>query len=589
MKRNILIALSAFFAVCGCSFLEPFPDGSYNEDNYSEYPTIIRGFIDKAYNLRPSSYYTTEFIGLDSCTDDMLYRDKAAGNRQFAIGNAQMTSNPLSGVWTRDYEAIYYVNLFLKDDIGRKTRYLVDPGSNEVLQKCLQGDAFGLRAWYGFNLLEFWGGVGTDGSLLGVYIPTEPVAAENFDNKALVRPSYDESVKQILADCDSALKYLPPANRDQYLQGEAFHVTGAIRYRALDAVSIKALKARVLLTWASPAFNPAGDKTRWEKAARAAKDVIDFKLRSEAGGLDPRGSFMWTNPNAAEIIFLGNIVQNATYETNFYPLGFGGSANIVPSQELVDAFPMANGYPITDPASGYNKSRPYEGRDPRFYASIFYDGCTVIRNQSPYTLMYTFEIADGGKDAPGGLRTSPSGYYVKKYVSLGWNPNDVSVQTAQHSIFFLRWTHMCLAFAEAANQAAGPNTPIDGLTAKEALAYIRSRKVNTGTQDENGVGAAGDPYLEACAASRSAFDKLVKNEWRIETCFEGVRFKNVRRWATDVSEINVPVSGVSIEGGQYTYNEIERRSFPSLWMPIPYREMRLAPGLVQNKGWEDWK
>ena len=571
MKRNILIALSAFFAVCGCSFLEPFPDGSYNEDNYSEYPTIIRGFIDKAYNLRPSSYYTTEFIGLDSCTDDMLYRDKAAGNRQFAIGNAQMTSNPLSGVWTRDYEAIYYVNLFLKDDIGRKTRYLVDPGSNEVLQKCLQGDAFGLRAWY------------------GVYIPTEPVAAENFDNKTLVRPSYAESVKQILADCDSALKYLPPANRDQYLQGEAFHVTGAIRYRALDAVSIKALKARVLLTWASPAFNPAGDKTRWEKAARAAKEVIDFKLRSEAGGLDPRGSFMWTNPNAAEIIFLGNIVQNATYETNFYPLGFGGSANIVPSQELVDAFPMANGYPITDPASGYNKSRPYEGRDPRFYASIFYDGCTVIRNQSPYTLMYTFEIADGGKDAPGGLRTSPSGYYVKKYVSLGWNPNDVSVQTAQHSIFFLRWTHMCLAFAEAANQAAGPNTPIDGLTAKEALAYIRSRKVNTGTQDENGVGADGDPYLEACAASRSAFDKLVKNEWRIETCFEGVRFKNVRRWATDVSEINVPVSGVSIEGGQYTYNEIERRSFPSLWMPIPYREMRLAPGLVQNKGWEDWK
>ena len=589
MKRNILIALSAFFAVCGCSFLEPFPDGSYNEDNYSEYPTIIRGFIDKAYNLRPSSYYTTEFIGLDSCTDDMLYRDKAAGNRQFAIGNAQMTSNPLSGVWTRDYEAIYYVNLFLKDDIGRKTRYLVDPGSNEVLQKCLQGDAFGLRAWYGFNLLEFWGGVGADGSLLGVYIPTEPVAAENFDNKALVRPSYDESVKQILADCDSALKYLPPANRDQYLQGEAFHVTGAIRYRALDAVSIKALKARVLLTWASPAFNPAGDKTRWEKAARAAKEVIDFKLRSEAGGLDPRGSFMWTNPNAAEIIFLGNIVQNATYETNFYPLGFGGSANIVPSQELVDAFPMANGYPITDPASGYNKSRPYEGRDPRFYASIFYDGCTVIRNQSPYTLMYTFEIADGGKDAPGGLRTSPSGYYVKKYVSLGWNPNDVSVQTAQHSIFFLRWTHMCLAFAEAANQAVGPNTPIDGLTAKEALAYIRSRKVNTGTQDENGVGADGDPYLEACAASRSAFDKLVKNEWRIETCFEGVRFKNVRRWATDVSEINVPVSGVSIEGGQYTYNEIERRNFPSLWMPIPYREMRLAPGLVQNKGWEDWK
>ena len=317
--------------------------------------------------------------------------------------------------------------------------------------------------------------------------------------------------------------------------------------------------------------------------------MIDFKLNGESGGLDPKASFMWTNPNTAEVIYLGNITQNSTFETNFYPLGFGGSANMVPSQELVDAFPMANGYPITDPASGYDKSRPYQGRDPRFYATIFYDGCTVVRNQSPYTQMYTFDIADGGKDAPGGLKTSPSGYYVKKYVSLGWNPNDVSIQTAQHSIFFIRWTHMCLAFAEAANHAVGPVTPIDGLTAKEALAYIRNRKVNTGTEDVAGVGAAGDPYLDACCSSREAFDKLVKDEWRVETCFEGIRFHNVRRWATDVSEINVPVSGVSISGGKYTYAEIEKRSFPSLWMPIPYKELRLAPGMVQNKGWEDWK
>ena len=589
MKRIKFIALSAVLALCGCSYLEPFPNGSYNEDNYDEYPTIIRGFIDKAYNLRTGSYYSSEFIGMDACTDDMMYRDKSASIRQFSIGNAHMGSNPLSSIWTRDYEAIYYVNLFLKDDLGRNTRYLVDPGSNEVLQKCLQGDAFGLRAWYGFNLLQFWGGVGTDGQLLGVYIPTEPVDMATYDGSDIVRPPYDVSVQQILADCDSALKYLPPANRDQYLQGEAFHVTGAIRYRALDGVSVKALKARVLLTWASPAFNPTNDRSRWEKAALAAREVIDFKLTKESGGLDPAASFRWTNPNTAEIIYLGNITQNSTFETNFYPLGFGGSANIVPSQELVDAFPMENGYPITDPASGYDKRNPYSGRDPRFYATIFYDGCSVIRNQSPYTLMYTFDIAEGGKDAPGGLKTSPSGYYVKKYVSLGWNPNDVSIQTAQHSIFYLRWTHMCLAFSEAANQALGPVTPIGGLTAKQALAYVRNRKVNTGSIDESGVGSSGDPYLEACAASKASFDKLVKNEWRIETCFEGIRFHNVRRWASDVSEINVPVSGVSIAGGSYTYNVIENRSFPSLWMPIPYKEMRLAPNMVQNKGWEDWK
>ena len=589
MKKYIYTAILTVFALSSCDFLEPFPDGSYNEDNYADYPAIIRGYIDKAYNLRPSTYYNTEYLGMDAASDDMMFRSKSADTRQFSIGNAQMGSFPLAGVWNRDYKAIYYVNLFLKDNIGFKTRYLVDPESNAVLQRCLQGDAFGLRAWYAFNLLQFWGGEGTDGRLLGVYIPTKPFDIEKDDIAEMVRPSYDDCVKQILADCDSALKYLPPANRDQYLQGESFHVTGAIRYRSLDGAAIKALKARILLTWASPAFNPAGDATRWEKAARAAKEVIDFKLTGETGGLDPAASFLWANPNTPEIIFPSNIVQNGDYEKNLYPVGFGGTANIAPSQELVDAFPMANGYPITNPASNYDPAKPYVGRDPRFYASIFYNGCEVYRNQSPYTLMYTFDTAEGGKDAPGGVSTSPSGYYQKKYISLGWNPNDATVQTAQHCVFFLRWAHMCLMFAEAANNAVGPTTPIDGLTAKQALAYIRNRKVNTGTVDENGVGTGGDPYLDECCASKAAFDALVKNEWRVETCFEGLRFLNVRRWAKSVDEINVPVSGVIISGTSYNYHQIEKRSYPSLWLPLPYKEVRIAPNLVQNKGWENWK
>lgn len=589
MKKKILYLFFLALAAASCDFLEPFPDGSYNEDNYSDYPEIIRGYIDKAYNLRPTSYYSTEYIGTDAATDDAMFRDKATATRQFSIGNAQMGNDPFSSIWERDYKAIYYVNLFLKDDLGKKTRYLVDPESNAVLQRCLQGDAFALRAWYAFNLLDFWGGRGTNGELLGVYIPTEPIDMENSRPEDMVRPSYDDCVKQILADCDSAIFYLPIVNRDQYLQGEPFHVTGAIRYRAFDGLSMKALKARILLTWASPAFNPGADVSRWEQAARAAKEVIDFKLTGETGGLNPAESFLWTNPNTPEIISLGNISQNNTYETSFYPLGFGGTAKLVPSQELVDAFPMANGYPITDPASNYDPSQPYAGRDPRFYASIFYNWSSVYRNQSPYELMYTFVTGEGGKDAPGGVTTSPSGYYVKKYVSLGWNPNDVSVQTAQHCIFFSRWTHLVLAFAEAANNAVGPTTPIDGLTAKEALAYVRNRKVNTGTVDENGIGTGGDPYLNICSSSKAAFDALVKNEWRVETCFEGIRFHNIRRWASDVSEINVPVSGVSISGTTYTYKVIENRSYPTLWLPIPYKEMRLAPGLVQNAGWESWK
>lgn len=44
---------------------------------------------------------------------------------------------------------------------------------------------------------------------------------------------------------------------------------------------------------------------------------------------------------------------------------------------------MANGYPIDDPASGYDENDPYAGRDPRFYATVFYHGAEVVRRPTP--------------------------------------------------------------------------------------------------------------------------------------------------------------------------------------------------------------
>ena len=582
------LALGLMSAAC-TDFLEPLPDGSYNEDNYANYPALVRGYIDKAYNLRPSSFYTSEYIGSDAAADDMEYRSKTTDIAKFAAGSGKKTSYPFEGIWERDYKAIFYVNLFLKDDLGKNMRYLVNNESNAVLQRCLQGDAFGLRAWYLANLLEFFGGKGTNGQMLGVPIFTEPVDFATFKNEDLKRATYDECVEQILADCDSAIKYLPLANKDQFSMGEPFAVTGAIRYRLLDAISIKALKAKVLLTWASPAFNPGGDKSRYTAAAMAAKEVIDHKLNVEStftSGFNAAASFSWNNPNAPEVIFPGHIAQNDTYETNFYPLGFGGKASMGPTQEFVDAFPMSNGYPITHPSSGYNPAAPYLNRDPRFYENVMFDGSEVRRNQGAMEVMYIINSAEGGKDAPGGVQTSPTGYYARKYVYMGWNPNDAAIETAQHCNFFLRWTHMCLIFAEAASEAGSPTTAIDGLTAKQALSYLRNRPTESGTA---GVGATTDPYLDECAADPAKFRALVRNEWRIETFLEGIRFHNVRRWANSVDDINVSVSRAVISGGSYGKSVVSTRNYPSIWLPIPYGDIRKAPNMVQNEGWESWK
>ncbi len=70
---------------------------------------------------------------------------------------------------------------------------------------------------------------------------------------------------------------------------------------------------------------------------------------------------------------------------------------------------MANGYPIDHPLSTYNPANPYANRDPRFYADVFYNGCQVVRNTNASDIMYTFDTTEGGYDAPGLTKTSPTG------------------------------------------------------------------------------------------------------------------------------------------------------------------------------------
>lgn len=597
MKKHLIITILAGLSVCGCAdYLNPLPNGSYNEENYDDYPSIIRGYVEYAYDIRPGGYITTDYIGCDGLSDNMTWKSHTNQLWKLATGSPAMGSYSFSSIWNRDYKGIYYCNLFLKDDIGRNTRYMVDPAANAKLQKALQGDAYALRAWYLYDLLKFFGGRSVDGDMLGVPIFTEPVDPSEADMSNVRRATYRECVEQILKDCDSAYVNLPLGNRDFLKEEEMVPVLGAVRYRRFDGASVLALKATVLLTWASPAFNPYNDISRWDEAAKAAKAAIDYKLDVEGPqGFDPTKAFLWKDPNTSEAYYVSDIATNSTtYETNFYPQGFGGSASYAPTQELVDAFPMANGYPIGHPESGYDPENPYVGRDPRFYSTIFHDGAQVIRNTNASDIMYTFDMTEGGKDAPGLVSTSPTGYYIKKHVYLGWNRTDNTVQKSNHCIFFYRWTHMLLCFAEAANQVAGPlDDATYGMSAKEAIAYIRNRPQEDGTR---GLGADGDPYLDETAASGAdAFDELVKNEWRLETAFEGHRFHNLRRWAKgeDLSGINTGIHRVKItnvDGRKtYAYEKIEERKWPSLWLPLPYTEVRKGPLMVQNEGWETWK
>lgn len=598
MKRKIYLLVLSVTAgfMSACTFLDPLPNGSYNDENFELYPELLRGFVDVVYNeLLPETYLDNYYIPMSCATDDAIYSSPTAAWRIFSSGSAKMLSNPFDTKWRDNYRAINYLNMFLENDRGYNTRYMVAEDSDLALRNCLQGSAYGLRAWMYFDLLRVFGGKAENGELLGVPILTEPTDPKTADASTIERATFDECAEQILKDCDSAYKYLPRNNRDYPGDPQqSIQITGSARYKSLDQIAIDGLRAMVYIFWASPAYNPENDMSRYDKAARYAAAVIKHKLEVEStltGGFDPTRGFSWHNVNSPEIIWPSEMRQSSNLETSFYPQQFGGSALVAPTQDLVDAFPMANGYPINDKRSNYDPTHPYEGRDPRFYATIFYNGAQVRRLNNASEVMYTFECANGGKDAPGSNEVSATEYYIKKFIYRNWNTNDTTKELGYRCIHFMNWTKMCLIFAEAANKYVGPTDEgTYGYSARQAIAWLRNRPTN---DDEPGLGTFGDPYLDECAAEATTFEGLVKNEWRVETCFEGDRYYNLRRWATDVSEINKPIhmAKISNQSGliSYEYPVVETLKYPSLWAPIPYTEIRKCPKLLQNQGWETWK
>jgi starch-binding outer membrane protein, SusD/RagB family len=615
-KKLLIFGFIALIASSCADYLEPYPQGNYDSEQIWEYQEHVQGLIGYTYDLVNSNtrnYTDNEGIYLEGATDNAVLTSTTHVMTRYSQNSMTTSQDPFTTYWNRDYKALYNVNLFLKDRRGYNTRFVLVPSWNDLVRRRLQGEAFALRAWFQWDLLQKFGGKGMNGEMLGYPIVLEPLDPTKEIN--IARNTYDECVRQILADCDSAYKYLPIAHRDYLVPNASDRVYAGGKYWGrFDGISTRAIKAMVYLTWASPRFNPGNDISRWDSAAANAYKVIRFKMTvdnvSSGNSFRPQNPVVWTNPNSPEIIIATRYNSgNDAIERALYPGGFQGDGVIGATQELVDAFPMANGYPIDHPDSGYDPANPYANRDPRFYSVIFYNNRPVYRNNNPTAanLMYTFENWDtgpngAGKDAAG---TTPSNsrtnYHIKKFIFAGLNWADGTKTNRQpHSKFLIRWTHMLLTFAEAANKVVGPLDEAKyGMSAQTAIQYLRARKTY---DNANGISpavpGAPDAYLaEAAAAGTAAFDAFVRNERRIETCFEGLRFFDLRRWTTDAdweTVINAPVHGASItqvDESTFTYASriVANRTFPSPYNPIPYAEMLRMDKMIQNEGWDTWK
>lgn len=583
------------FAATACDDLfEPAQENiSDLELMYSD-ANFAQGLLGNAYILMP--YYSTP--DTDVATDDAVTNDNTNSWLQMATGNWSSQNNPLSQ-WQNRQNAIQYCNILVAG--AEKVHWSADAHLQRLFSDLFKGDAYGMRALQTFYLLRAHAGI-VDGEMMGVPLIREYLpSTSNFN---LPRATFKACIDSIMLDIDRALELLPfeygdindaavPAKYKGYTGGEYSRAFGTHEKGKINGMILQALKAQVALYAASPAFAQYSDV----KMSDAANYASSCLANIEKAGLPyfaDNGLTWYCNTaeiaglnkgyNAPECIWQGNADERLDHEQSYYPPSVMGSGRINPSQNLVDAFPMANGYPITDSRSGYDANKPYEGRDPRLATFILLDGQTISATDKVIvTGNYVSGNVDGINFTQGA--STRTGYYMRKLLRPDVNLNSAN-QTKQKSYDArIRKTEILLAYAEAANEAGDANDESMSqglhLSAKQAIKKIRERAgICVGTED---------PYLNECAKSKESMRELIRNERRLELCFENHRFFDLRRWQVGAAKLSETVKGaeIAVAGGPLNIINVEEHKYQDFqnFGPIPYSEILKYSELQQNQGW----
>lgn len=589
MKNKLLIIGTIIMAATGCKkILSPDEENLKTIDQMYTDANYAQGFLINAYRNIPGYYDNSDYA-----TDDAVTNQLSNGFLQIATGSWTASNNPVS-VWNQAYGAIQYINLFLAN--VEKVKWAADPEAAKLFNMRMKGEAYGLRALYMYFLLRNHGGLSADGQLLGVPIVNEFQTINSEMN--LPRATFEACMQQIYKDLDSADYNLPLEYNDvasASLIPERFRVAtqkpevynrvmGQYSRQLFNGLISRSFRARAALLAASPAFQHASNTTTWDKAADFAAAVIDYK--GGVNALPSTGVTYYANnseidglsggSNPPEMIWRENLqTNNSDQEAQNYPPTLYGNGYMNPTQNLVEAFPMANGYPIANSNSNYNPAAPYTDRDPRLARYIIFNGSTAgVGNQ----VIYTGSASNTDNGINVRSTSTRTGYYMKKRLRMDVNRNPSSITGKNKYTPRIRYTEMYLAYAEAANEAWGPlGTGTHPYSAYDIIKAIRKRA---------GVGSTNsDAYLEEIKGDKDKMRELIHNERRLELCFESFRFWDLRRWKAPLNE---PARGLDVNGTSIQPFTVENRTYQDYmyYGPIPMSEILKYSNLVQNKSWQ---
>jgi hypothetical protein len=585
MKYKIFFAIFVVAALTACNdMLELQNDGRTSMDKVFTNRNGVRGFLNTCYNYRPAASIDRSSLCDEAQDAQANFSGTLSGlwygNAFTATNYYNVDGNP----WAFYYEGIRKCNLFI-DHMQQVTTETIVASEAELTGWVAQART--LRALYYLQLIKRYGAV--------PLITTPMSTTHNYGGD--VRTPVSVVVAQILLDCDEAL------SAPDVPQGFSWDVLNSQKGIMTRAVA-HAIKSQAITYAVSPLYSDGA--YTWADATEVNKQALEQCLANgyelftdtpnSAIAQNAYALYFITRPDELraydkETIY-GDYAVNIWQSNGLRSTEGQTSAGACPMQDLVDSYEMqATGLPpilgysdpqhliaTPNPASGYDPNQPYEGRDPRFYASIYYNGAPRQLTPNPETVATLVGGMDGISTVD--RRLTHTGYYLRKYNN--WQSNRDNPADGATRLF--RLAEIYLNFAESACLSAGPDVKIDmggglSMSARDAVNAIRYR--------------AGMPDFPA-GMSAADFEKKYRNERRVELAYEEHRYFDVRRWKI-LPETEHYLTGMRIidNGGTLSYTRIsfERLSYADKYYfyPIDQTEVNKMQDYTdtdwQNAGW----
>ncbi|WP_207512541.1 RagB/SusD family nutrient uptake outer membrane protein [Longitalea luteola] len=542
----------------GCK-VDVFPTDRYTEEsiynNAANMELYIAGMYAEFQKFQFGQFPIGYNNATDALTDIMKYTSSVAGNGTVNIlatdASRVNAAGPQLNYWTDGYTRIRRINEFLQ---GLNKYAKVD----EDTKKQYEAEARFIRGYCYFWLVKLHGSV---------------VLLDNLDQyttKEHQRSSEEDCYKFIAADFQFAAENLPKqwgtAKTGRATKGAAY---GMLARTWLYAASIAEYDKKQFNQDELTGVTTANAQTYYQNAATAAEAVMDL---ADEGyhALESSFTSVFYNKNTKEALFkLDYVSPQLTHGFdlgNTPPRDAPGQSLVygVPTAELVNEFERIDGtrFLWSNPVHAAN---PYENRDPRFYATILYNGSKWKNrtiNTTPSDAIEGFaEYASTTEP-----RKTVTGYYIKKMLD-STNTTFVQNGSTQHWIE-MRYAEVLLIHAEAKTKL----NDING--AQQSLNKVRTR--------------AGLPNTTASTVAQMM--EAIEHERKVELAFEGHRYWDLRRWRKAHIVLNgVKFTGHRITGSTYEVvpaDNVNRQFTPALYyIPIPAVELQNNLALTQIKGW----